>query len=555
MRRITQLFYLFLSTQLRSVQAQASTPQPDTLSLQPQDPSAFFLSEIQGQPPQTRTFNFDITEVNGAPDGVKRTMLVVNKMFPGPTIEVNQADRLVVNVHNGLTNKTSIHWHGLFQNGTAFFDGVSGISECGIPPGETLTYNFTFGEFSGTTWWHALSTEYTDGITGALIVHATAPNPPSTPKYDAELVLQLSDWYHLLSASYLPQFLSAEGIMGLPGAEPVPDTGLINGIGQYHGKGSFFTVGFQHLYRLRLIHTGSFPSLRFSIDSHVLTVIEVDGTIVQPMQIAGVQLGVAQRISVLLTTNQKPNVYWMRSELDTAMYNYVNPGQVTDIRGVIRYSNFKSNVTVPVNTTDPGPGNPKVPDFSEAAARPAIAVNPPASTKQYDLSFIFNPGPTGGVLAFINNISWVPLTNTFTMTEVQAAPITFAPEGLQTLNQNTLVLTEMNLQTIDLRVNNLDNGPHPFHLHGNKFWIVGEGAGTYTNQKLNSNNPLSRDTIIIPASSWVVLRFIGDNAGIWAFHCHIAWHMASGLLMQIVIQPSKIAAAAIPGAITQQCAS
>lgn len=78
-------------------------------------------------------------------------------MYPGPTIEANQGDRLIVHVQNNLPNATAIHWHGLvsladffkchsdltldkFQNGTNFYDGTEGITQCGIPPGESLTY-------------------------------------------------------------------------------------------------------------------------------------------------------------------------------------------------------------------------------------------------------------------------------------------------------------------------------------------------------------------------------------------------------------------------------
>jgi FtsP/CotA-like multicopper oxidase with cupredoxin domain len=54
-------------------------------------------------------------------------MLFINGKFPGPLIEVNRGDRLVVNVTNHLSkNSTTIHWHGLFQNGTNWFDGTSG---------------------------------------------------------------------------------------------------------------------------------------------------------------------------------------------------------------------------------------------------------------------------------------------------------------------------------------------------------------------------------------------------------------------------------------------
>lgn len=63
--------------------------------------------------------------------GVVREMLFINGKFPGPLIEVNRGDRLVVNVTNQLSkNATTIHWHGLFQNGTNWFDGTTG--ECAV---------------------------------------------------------------------------------------------------------------------------------------------------------------------------------------------------------------------------------------------------------------------------------------------------------------------------------------------------------------------------------------------------------------------------------------
>lgn len=54
-------------------------------------------------------------------------MLFINARFPGPLIEANMGDRLVVNVTNKLSaNATTVHWHGIFQNGTNWFDGTTG---------------------------------------------------------------------------------------------------------------------------------------------------------------------------------------------------------------------------------------------------------------------------------------------------------------------------------------------------------------------------------------------------------------------------------------------
>lgn len=59
-------------------------------------------------------------------------------------INVTVGDRIIINAHNSLGNQsTSLHFHGLFQNGTNHMDGPGGVVQCGIEPGSTFTYNFT----------------------------------------------------------------------------------------------------------------------------------------------------------------------------------------------------------------------------------------------------------------------------------------------------------------------------------------------------------------------------------------------------------------------------
>ena len=88
------------------------------------------------------------------------------------------------------------------------------------------------------------------------------------------------------------------------------------------------------------MNTGSFASIRFSVDSHPLTLIEADGTLIEPTPVAGVVLAVAQRYSVLLQANSTTSqnaTYWMRATIQDDMFTYDQPGQNLDIRGVIRF--------------------------------------------------------------------------------------------------------------------------------------------------------------------------------------------------------------------------
>ena len=163
-------------------------------------------------------------------------------------------------------------------------------------------------------------TQYTDGVVGALVVHA---KNESVPSYDGDLVLQLSDLYHTFSTALLNLYFTPGGLEGTPGNEPVPDGGVINGVGQYGDsantpKAAFWnaTLEANKTYRLRLVNTGSFVAMQFSVDNHTLTVVEADGTAVKPFEVSSVSVALAQRYSVLLRTNQSAGAYWIRAGLD-----------------------------------------------------------------------------------------------------------------------------------------------------------------------------------------------------------------------------------------------
>ena len=97
----------------------------------------------------TITYNFNITWVTANPDGMfARPVMGINGQWPLPDIRATVGDRLVVNVLNLLGNEsTSLHFHGLYMNGTTQMDGPAGVSQCGIPPGNLFTYNFTVSPF------------------------------------------------------------------------------------------------------------------------------------------------------------------------------------------------------------------------------------------------------------------------------------------------------------------------------------------------------------------------------------------------------------------------
>ena len=132
-----------------------------------------------------RTYDFTLSRGVIAPDGYQRDVLLVNGAFPGPLIEANWGDKIIVNVHNNITapeEGTVVHWHGFLQQGTPWEDGAPGVTQCPIAPGKSLTYEF-LASLYGSTWYHAhYSAQYSGGVVGPMVIHG-----PSQTKYDIDV--------------------------------------------------------------------------------------------------------------------------------------------------------------------------------------------------------------------------------------------------------------------------------------------------------------------------------------------------------------------------------
>ena len=114
-----------------------------------------------------------------------------NGQTPGPLIEAVEGDRVRLLVTNKLPERTSMHWHGvLLPNG---MDGVAGLTQPHVLPGETYAYEFTLRQH-GTLMYHPHSDEMTQmamGMSGFFIVH---PKQES-PRIDRDFAIMLHEWF------------------------------------------------------------------------------------------------------------------------------------------------------------------------------------------------------------------------------------------------------------------------------------------------------------------------------------------------------------------------
>jgi len=114
-----------------------------------------------------------------------------NGQVHGPTIECVEGDRLRIYVTNNLPAATTIHWHAVIV--PSGMDGVGGLSQKAIQPGETYKYEFTIWQH-GTFMYHSHHDEMTQiglGMTGMIVVHPREPEPQPP---DRDFVLLLHEW-------------------------------------------------------------------------------------------------------------------------------------------------------------------------------------------------------------------------------------------------------------------------------------------------------------------------------------------------------------------------
>jgi len=288
---------------------------------------------------KTRTVWLNVQEGTCNQDGYKRPCMTVNGTIPGPAIIADWGDNLVIHVTNSMrSNGTAMHWHGVRQLNSNEYDGVPGVTQCPIPPGETHTYKFRVTQY-GTGWYHShLSFQTAEGVFGPIIF-----NGPATADYDEDLgAMFLQDWAHESTFAIWDRKEKFGVTYSLSNT-------LMNGTNTFNcpaghrdkncvGDGKKFQTVFKKgkKYRLRLINSSIDSQFHFHIDGHNLTVISNDFVAIKPYETQSVSMTAGQRYDVIVHANAPPGDYWIRGGWNEACVDVANdlPEEMT---GIVRY--------------------------------------------------------------------------------------------------------------------------------------------------------------------------------------------------------------------------
>ncbi|KAK6811836.1 hypothetical protein RU639_012391 [Aspergillus parasiticus] len=468
----------------------------------------------------TREFWLVLGNTTTAPDGVPRNVLTVNGTSPGPTLHVNWGDWVRIHVYNGLENNgTSIHWHGIRQNHTNPQDGTNSITQCPVPPGGSITYEWQATQY-GHTYYHShFALQAWEGIYGGIVI-----NGPASANYDVDAgILYLSDWSHRTADSL---YSSAE-----TDGEPTLATGLMNATNIWVKEnnqtvGSRFNMNVTEgqSYRLRLLNPGMSNPFRFMIDDHILTVISTDFVPIEPYNTTSVLIGVGQRYDVIVHANKgkKGSNFWMRAipqEACAEISNY-------DIRGIFHYEKPGSKLTNPTTTAFAYTDSCDDEAMSDLVPMVALDASGVGYTSDNEVQVIKN---TAGLY------KWYMGPTTFMAEWDNPTLLQIENGNTSWTNSSHVVEVEGNGQWVIIDIEMTINVPHPIHLHGHDFYVLAQAEGIFSsNTTLNTVNPPRRDTATLPALGYLVIAFKTDNPGAWLLHCHIGWHQSEGFAMQFV---------------------
>ena len=393
--------------------------------------------------------------------------------MPGPEIRLTRGDRVRIRLDNRLPQPTTIHWHGVAV--PPAMDGVVGLSQSAVQPGQSFTYEFDAAQ-SGTFFYHAhVGLQLDRGLYGALIVEEPGEN--ERLRIDREYVVILDDWLTITPEAALASMRVAGGMMG--GGGPAYAGYLLNGT----TAPSRIAVTRGERVRLRLINAASATPFRVGLTGHTFTVTHADGQPVSPIDVSTLVIGMGERYDVIVSATN-PGTWPL----------LVSPwgSPVPTTLATLVYAGYERNVAPPFVW----------PQELQAGR-----------TLRYEDLRSLSPAEPSLPAPLI-----IPAVLSGGMGGMGSGMTSWTINGQIYPNADPFVVREG--ARVQIAMTNRSMMPHPMHLHGHTGILRVPGL---------SSAGFAKDTVLLNPMDTATLEFTADNPGRWLFHCHNLYHMELGM--------------------------
>lgn len=538
-----------------------------------------------GQPEVAAGTDFDLSigllPVNFS--GQPRQAMTVNGSLPGPLLRWREGDRVTLRVRNRLHQMTSIHWHGIIL--PADMDGVPGLSFEGIEPGGLYRYSFPVKQH-GTYWYHSHSgLQEQLGVYGALVIDAREPEPFT---YDRDYVVLLSDWsdeapeqilrtlkkqsdYYNRHKRTLADFIEDVGRDGwaatvaertmwaqmnmtptdLADVSGATYTYLLNGQAPDNHWTGLFRPG--ERLRLRLINASAMTYFDLRIPGVKMTVVAADGQHVEPVSVDELRIAVAETFDVLVQPSAGAHSLFAQA-MDRSGYALGTLASAPGLKATVPPMDPRpllSMADMAMGAMDHGamPGM----NHGTMAAMEHNAVNAairhPASETNNPLVDMQTLNPTPRLndpgLGLRHNgrrvLTYADLKSTFADPDGREPSRTltlhltghmekfaWSFDGIAFAEAEPLRLEYGERVRIELVNDSMMS--HPIHLHG--MWSDLEDE--------HGRFQVRKHTIDMPPGTRRCYRVTADALGRWAFHCHLLYHMESGMFREVRVEEREV---------------
>lgn len=403
---------------------------------------------------------------------------------PGPLLRYRQGDTVRVRLENRLPDPTSIHWHGVAIDNR--MDGVVGLTQAAVAPGERFDYEFTVPE-PGTFWYHTHNRSWEQmarGLYGVLIV-----DEHDAPVVDQDLLFVIDDWR--LRRDGQIDVDSFGNMHDWAHAGRLGNRLTVNGADRPQ-----ILVKSGDRIRLRLVNTANARIFRLDLRSrsHSAAAVAVDGfPLASPLELReAVDLAPGQRLDVILDMMGDPGGQVAIQEIST--------GASFDCAHFV-YDNTVAKKRLPNRPVE---------------ALPAWRSHTPvdiAAAREIDLHM------TGGAMGMMPGA--MHRGRMMPMGELVDASKVWAFNGVAGDLDKPLAELRRGEHVL-VNIKNDTRWPHAMHLHGHHFQVVRRNGNPVTGEPW-------RDTELVHPMERVTLGLVADNPGKWLFHCHMLEHQAGGM--------------------------
>lgn len=508
----------------------------------------------------TQEYNLTIAKEPVNITGKPIEKVTVNGGIPAPTLRFKEGDEAVIYVTNAMKEDSSIHWHGLILPGG--MDGVPGLNGfAGIKPGQTFTYRFPLKQ-TGTYWYHAHSGgQEQDGLYGSIIVDHKGKDPIKadrdyvvvvsdfTPEHSSDVMANLkkSSDYYATARRTVGDFwrdVKAKGFskawenskmwgeMRMAQTDLADVTGytfLLNGKSPDQNWTGLFKPG--ERVRLRFINASAMSFFDVRIPGLKMSVVQSDGQDVEPVAVDDFRFAPAETYDVVVTPKDDKAYTIAAEPIDRTGFALATLAPREGMKGEIPSQRPRALLTM----SDMGDMDHM--DMGDMTMTPADMVSgwaktgAPAGDKVLDYADLRyagiqkdtrEPGRTIDVRLGGNMERYIWTINGKKFSEAEPIRLKYGERVRLTFTNETMMA-------------------HPMHLHG-MFVQLENGQPA---EKL----PNKHTVIVPPGKSYSVL-LTADEVGEWAFHCHLLYHMMSGMMTTAVV--AKLDAADMPSSTIPQ---